>query len=99
MQATRRDFLKFTTIGGAAAAIFGFDLQPAYAQLRATKRAHASSLVILPVSILERRILSPGHTLTAADLIVTSPPSPAREIFGWRARPLLQPGARLRSRF
>jgi formate dehydrogenase major subunit len=42
MQASRRDFLKFTTIGGAAAAIFGFDLQPAYAQLRVLKIARAS---------------------------------------------------------
>jgi formate dehydrogenase major subunit len=42
MQATRRDFLKFTTIGGAAAAVFGFDLQPAYAQLRTLKIARAS---------------------------------------------------------
>jgi len=65
--------------------------------------ACGSSLVILPVSsgsILERRILPPGAAfLTAADFIVTSPPSPAREIFEWRARPSLQPGARLRSRF
>jgi len=42
MQATRRDFLKFTTIGGAAAAVFGFDLQPAYAQLAQLKIARAS---------------------------------------------------------
>ena len=42
MQATRRDFLKFTTIGGAAAAIFGFDLRPAYAQLRVLKIARAN---------------------------------------------------------
>ncbi|MGH9744124.1 MAG: twin-arginine translocation signal domain-containing protein [Candidatus Acidiferrum sp.] len=42
MQATRRDFLKFTTIGGAAAAVFGFDLKPAYAQLRVLKIARAS---------------------------------------------------------
>jgi formate dehydrogenase major subunit len=42
MQATRRDFLKFTTIGGAAAAIFGFDLEPAYAQLRVLKIARAN---------------------------------------------------------
>jgi formate dehydrogenase major subunit len=42
MQATRRDFLKFTTVGGAAAAIFGFDLQPAYAQLRVLKIARAN---------------------------------------------------------
>jgi len=42
MPATRRDFLKFTTIGGAAAAIFGFDLKPAYAQLRVLKIARAN---------------------------------------------------------
>jgi formate dehydrogenase major subunit len=42
MQPTRRDFLKLTTIGGAAAAVFGFDLQPAYAQLRTLKIARAS---------------------------------------------------------
>ena len=41
MQPTRRDFLKLTTIGGAAAAVFGFDLQPAYAQLRTLKIARA----------------------------------------------------------
>src|SRR5260370_17296051 len=34
MSPTRRDFLKLTTIGGAAAAVFGFDLKPAFAQLR-----------------------------------------------------------------
>jgi len=45
MQATRRDFLKFTTIGGAAAAIFGFDLQPAYAQLRVLKIARANETI------------------------------------------------------
>jgi formate dehydrogenase major subunit len=42
MQASRRDFLKFTTVGGVAAAVFGFDLQPAYAQLRTLKIARAS---------------------------------------------------------
>jgi formate dehydrogenase major subunit len=42
MQATRRDFLKFTTIGGAAAAVFGFDLKPAFAQLRVLKIARAN---------------------------------------------------------
>jgi formate dehydrogenase major subunit len=42
MQPTRRDFLKLTTIGGAAAAVFGFDLQPAYAQLRTLKIARAN---------------------------------------------------------
>ena len=42
MEASRRDFLKFTTIGGAAAAVFGFDLKPAYAQLRVLKIARAN---------------------------------------------------------
>jgi formate dehydrogenase major subunit len=42
MSPTRRDFLKLTTIGGAAAAVFGFDLKPAYAQLRTLKIARAS---------------------------------------------------------
>jgi formate dehydrogenase major subunit len=39
---SRRDFLKLTTVGGAAAAVFGFDLRPAYAQLRVLKIARAS---------------------------------------------------------
>src|SRR3984893_19595082 len=42
MNPSRRDFLKYTTVGGAAAAVFGFDLQPAYAQLRTLKIARAS---------------------------------------------------------
>jgi len=42
MQATRRDFLKFTAIGGTAAAVFGFDLKPAYAQLGTLKIARAN---------------------------------------------------------
>jgi formate dehydrogenase major subunit len=42
MEASRRDFLKLATIGGTAAAVFGFDLQPAYAQLRNLKIAEAS---------------------------------------------------------
>src|SRR5207245_2295661 len=37
MSPTRRDFLKLATIGGAAAAVFGFDLKPAFAQLRTLK--------------------------------------------------------------
>jgi len=41
MQASRRDFLKISTIGGAAAAVLGFDLAPAYAQLRTLKIARA----------------------------------------------------------
>ena len=42
MQPNRRDFLKITAAGGAAAAVFGFDLQPAYAELRTLKIARAS---------------------------------------------------------
>jgi len=42
MESNRRDFLKVAAIGGAAATVFGFDLQPAYAQLRELKIARAS---------------------------------------------------------
>jgi formate dehydrogenase major subunit len=42
MQTSRRDFLKVGAIGGAAASVFGFDLVPAYAQLRELKIARAT---------------------------------------------------------
>jgi formate dehydrogenase major subunit len=42
METTRRDFLKVTTVGGATAALLGFDLAPAYAEMRALKIARAS---------------------------------------------------------
>jgi formate dehydrogenase major subunit len=42
MNSSRRDFFKLTTVGGVAAAVFGFDLQPAYAQLRVLKIARAN---------------------------------------------------------
>lgn len=42
MSLTRRDFLKVSTIGGAAATVFGFDLTPAYATLRELKIARAT---------------------------------------------------------
>src|SRR5438034_312060 len=42
VQPTRRDFLKLTTVGGVAAAVFGFDLKPAYAQLRTLRIARAN---------------------------------------------------------
>src|SRR6516162_4771122 len=42
MDASRRDFLKLATIGGTAAAVFGFDLQPAQAALRALKIGRAN---------------------------------------------------------
>ena len=42
MDTTRRDFLKVAAAGGAAATVFGFDLAPAYAQLRELKIAHAT---------------------------------------------------------
>jgi len=41
MNPSRRDFLKMTAVGGAAAAVFGFDLKPAYAELRTLKIARA----------------------------------------------------------
>jgi formate dehydrogenase major subunit len=42
MDLTRREFLKVGTLGGAAATVFGFDLAPAYAQLRELKIARAT---------------------------------------------------------
>src|SRR6516164_7922301 len=42
MDASRRDFLKLATIGGTAAAVFGFDLEPAQAALRTLKIARAN---------------------------------------------------------
>ena len=42
MQPTRRDFLKISAVGGAAAAVFGFDVQPAYAELKSLKIARAN---------------------------------------------------------
>src|SRR5215475_8062818 len=42
MDASRRDFLKIATVGGAAAALFGFDLKPAFAELRSLKIARAN---------------------------------------------------------
>ena len=42
MPNTRRDFLKVSTLGGAALTLFGFDLAPAYAQLRELKIARAT---------------------------------------------------------
>ena len=42
MISSRRDFLKISTVGGVAASVFGFDLQPAYAQVRELKIARAT---------------------------------------------------------
>ncbi|HXX43855.1 MAG TPA: hypothetical protein VEJ38_03945 [Candidatus Acidoferrales bacterium] len=42
METTRRDFFKIAAVGGAAASVFGFDLKPAYAQLRELKIARAT---------------------------------------------------------
>ena len=42
MDASRRDFLKASALGGAALSFFGFDLAPAYAQLRELKIARAT---------------------------------------------------------
>jgi formate dehydrogenase major subunit len=41
MDASRRDFFKVAALGGTAAALFGFDLKPAYAQLRQLKIGRA----------------------------------------------------------
>jgi formate dehydrogenase major subunit len=42
METSRRDFLRIAGVGGAAATVFGFDLAPAYAQLRELKIARAT---------------------------------------------------------
>ncbi|HXX17823.1 MAG TPA: twin-arginine translocation signal domain-containing protein [Candidatus Acidoferrum sp.] len=42
METNRRDFLKIAAVGGTAATVFGFDLKPAYAQLRELKIARAT---------------------------------------------------------
>jgi len=42
MYPSRRDFLKIGTVGGAAAAVFGFDLRPALAELRQLKIERAN---------------------------------------------------------
>src|ERR1700719_2480207 len=42
METNRRQFLKVATLGGAAATVVGFDLRPAYAQLRELKIARAT---------------------------------------------------------
>jgi formate dehydrogenase major subunit len=42
METSRRDFLKVSVLGGAAVTVFGFDLAPAYAQLRELKIARAT---------------------------------------------------------
>ena len=42
METTRRDFFKVAAVGGVAATVFGFDLKPAYAQLKELKIARAA---------------------------------------------------------
>jgi formate dehydrogenase major subunit len=42
MNPSRREFLKISTVGGVAAAVFGFDLAPAYAQLKQFRIERAS---------------------------------------------------------
>jgi formate dehydrogenase major subunit len=42
MASSRRDFLKIGAVGGTAAAVFGFDLKPAFAQLRELKIERAN---------------------------------------------------------
>ena len=42
METSRREFFKLAALGGVGATIFGFDLTPAYAQLRELKIARAT---------------------------------------------------------
>ena len=42
MQTNRREFLKVTTVGGVAASVLGFDLGPAYAEVRELKIARTT---------------------------------------------------------
>jgi formate dehydrogenase major subunit len=42
MNLSRRDFLKIGAVGGAGATVLGFDLAPAYAQMRGLKIARAT---------------------------------------------------------
>ena len=42
MSTSRRDFFKVAGVGGVAATVFGFDLKPAYAQLKELKIARAA---------------------------------------------------------
>jgi formate dehydrogenase major subunit len=42
MDTSRREFFKVAALGGVAATVFGFDLAPAYAQLRELKIARAT---------------------------------------------------------
>ena len=42
MELSRREFLEVSTLGGAAASVLGFDLAPAWAQVRALKIARTT---------------------------------------------------------
>ena len=42
MTTSRRDFLKITTLGGVAVSVLGFDLTPAYAEVREMKIARTT---------------------------------------------------------
>jgi formate dehydrogenase major subunit len=42
MQTSYGDFFKVVAVGGVAAGVFGFDLKPAYAQLKVLKIARAN---------------------------------------------------------
>src|SRR5215469_16456645 len=61
MASSRRDFLKIGAVGGTAAAVFGFDLKPALAQLRALKIERAS----------ETRATCPYCSVTCGVIIYT----------------------------
>jgi hypothetical protein len=42
MQPSRREFLKISTLGGAAVSVLGFDLRPAHAAVRELKIARTT---------------------------------------------------------
>jgi hypothetical protein len=47
MDASRRDFLKVTTLGGAAAVVFGFDLAPAFTSAHLVRMAEMLKTTLL----------------------------------------------------
>jgi formate dehydrogenase major subunit len=61
MNLTRRDFLKVSAIGGATATVLGFDLAPAYAQMRELKISRAT----------ETRSICPYCSVSCGVLIYT----------------------------
>jgi hypothetical protein len=57
---TRRDFLKISTVGTVVTSMLGFDLAPAYAEMRALKIARASETRSRTVQLLDALEKSAG---------------------------------------